>query len=237
MSQKVKLNWRYAFGEILLIFIGISLAVSFENWNQQRNKDNIQELILMEIRSDLTQDTLLLSTAISNAEVQMKSIDLMVKYLEEHKPYTDSVSTLLSSILVFPRIQFISAGYQTLKATDITLIENQPLRRDIVKYYEYMHPRVIQTMGDVEFEFKTYWTSWILENIVDFRFGQTAVPLDYSTLQKDPFLIRNLKINKDNISGLYKWLGEAKKSTRSLIQQLNEEVPDEEAKPGFRAQQ
>lgn len=31
-----KLNWKYALGEIALIFIGISLAIAFQNWNDKR---------------------------------------------------------------------------------------------------------------------------------------------------------------------------------------------------------
>ena len=28
-----KLNWKYALGELALIFLGISLAIAFQNWN------------------------------------------------------------------------------------------------------------------------------------------------------------------------------------------------------------
>ena len=147
--SKLKLNWKYALGEIVLIFMGISLAVAFDNWNQQRNKDKSQILILEEIRTDLLEDTTLINDVLSNTRNLMSSVDFMVENLSSRKPYTDTISKVLSRILTFPRASFISAGYQTLKSTDITIVSDETLRRRLVEYYEYTHPQMIQMMGDV----------------------------------------------------------------------------------------
>lgn len=204
--------------------MGISLAVAFDNWNQQQKKDKSQLLILQEIRTDLLEDSILIAQSLSNTQRLMAGVDYLEATLTSQKPYSDSVSTILSQVLMFPRISFISAGYQTLKSTDITLIQNQALRRDLVEYYEYMHPKVIQQMGDVEFEFKTYWTPWILDNIKEFRYGSVAIPIDYSALVNDPLLIRNFKISKDNNTGLYYGLLSAEKDVKALIANIEDEL-------------
>lgn len=225
MSQsKLKLNWKYALGELTLIFMGISLAVAFDNWNQQRNKDKAQVMILQEIRTDLLEDSVLIANSIASTQRLMDGVDYLDETLTQNKPYADTISQVLAKVLVFPRVSFISAGYQTLKSTDITLIKNQSLRRDLVEYYEYMHPKVIQSMGDVEFEFKTYWTPWILENLVEFRYARSAVPIDYNALLKDPLLVRNFKISKDNNTGLYYGLLEAQTDVEALITHIKEEL-------------
>jgi len=224
LSSKFKLNWKYALGEITLIFMGISLAVAFDNWNQQLNKDKAQLLILQEIRTDLHQDTMLLNSAIRGTQKFLASIDFLEKALESKRPYSDTISQVLAQALRFPRISFISAGYQTLKSTDITLIKNQSLRRMTVEYYEFMHPKVKEQMGDVEFEFKTYWTPWILENIIEFRYSRIAVPIDYNTMLNDDLLVRNFKISKDNNSGLYGGLIQAQKNVNRLIKEIDEEL-------------
>ena len=36
MLFKHNINWKYAFGEVILIFIGITLAIAFDNWNEKR---------------------------------------------------------------------------------------------------------------------------------------------------------------------------------------------------------
>ena len=64
MSRNLKLNWKYALGEITLIFLGISLAVAFDNYNQYLTKDKTQKVFLEEIRTDLYQDTVLLNNVL-----------------------------------------------------------------------------------------------------------------------------------------------------------------------------
>lgn len=59
-----KLNWKYALGEVALIFIGISLAIGFQNWNAQSQKYREKLVFLERIKSDLQEDKLNLKGAI-----------------------------------------------------------------------------------------------------------------------------------------------------------------------------
>ncbi|MBO3700252.1 DUF6090 family protein [Roseivirga sp. E12] len=65
-----KLNWKYALGEVFLIFIGISLAIGFQNWNEGRKISKQKVLILKQIRADLIQDSTSLNEVIK-AHIQM----------------------------------------------------------------------------------------------------------------------------------------------------------------------
>ncbi|HEY9117885.1 MAG TPA: hypothetical protein VIN11_08675 [Roseivirga sp.] len=51
-----RLNWKYALGEVALIFIGISLAIWFQNWNEDRKQSieakAIIERLLFEVREN-----------------------------------------------------------------------------------------------------------------------------------------------------------------------------------------
>lgn len=35
---KHKINWQYAVGEVILIFVGITMAIAFDNWNEDRKE-------------------------------------------------------------------------------------------------------------------------------------------------------------------------------------------------------
>lgn len=222
--NKFKLNWKYALGELTLIFMGISLAVAFDNWNQNQTKDKTQTLLLEEIRTDLYQDTVILNRVLRLTQRHIESVDSLVAHFEAKKQYSDRVGYHLAQSLTFPRAPFISAGYQTLKSTDVTMVKDRQTRRALVEYYEFMHPYMHQLMEDVEFEFKTYWTPWILDNIIDFQYGSLAVPVDYKALANDPFLVRNLKISKDNNRGLLVYLIRAQKDVRKLITLIDHEL-------------
>ncbi len=63
-KRKIKLNWKYALGELVLIFLGISLAIWFQNWNESKKINNQKVLILKQIRADLIQDSTSLNDVI-----------------------------------------------------------------------------------------------------------------------------------------------------------------------------
>ncbi len=48
-----RLNWKYALGELALIFLGISLAVAFQNWNQNRLENREANTALQNITEGL----------------------------------------------------------------------------------------------------------------------------------------------------------------------------------------
>ncbi|NAS14368.1 hypothetical protein [Poritiphilus flavus] len=49
-----KLNWKYVIGEVLLIFIGINLAIWFNNWNTSRTRNADKEIALQKIEEEVS---------------------------------------------------------------------------------------------------------------------------------------------------------------------------------------
>ncbi len=49
-----KLNWKYIFGEILLLFIGINLAIWFNDWNESKSILKNKEIALAKIKGEIT---------------------------------------------------------------------------------------------------------------------------------------------------------------------------------------
>ncbi|MCE7991005.1 MAG: hypothetical protein HEP71_03460 [Roseivirga sp.] len=114
-----KLNWKYALGEVFLIFIGISLAIGFQNWNEDRKKktdrriyyanlledlkrDNdelarLGEIVLRELKTRSKADSVLKTDLSSNKKVE----ELMNLYYQaglfEFFPNTDTYDDLVAS--------------------------------------------------------------------------------------------------------------------------------------------
>ena len=54
MPFKLKhINWKYIFGEILLLFVGINLAIWFNDWNASRVVQKNKEIALTKIKVEL----------------------------------------------------------------------------------------------------------------------------------------------------------------------------------------
>ena len=51
------INWRYAIGEVFLIFLGITLAIAFQNWNEQRKLNQLEFEVLKQLKIALDNDS------------------------------------------------------------------------------------------------------------------------------------------------------------------------------------
>ena len=52
-SALKKINWKYVVGEILLIFIGISLAIWFNNWNSSMQLNRNKNIVILKIKDEI----------------------------------------------------------------------------------------------------------------------------------------------------------------------------------------
>ncbi|WP_431129084.1 hypothetical protein [Flagellimonas flava] len=54
MPFKLKhINWKYIFGEILLLFVGINLAIWFNDWNASKSIQKDKEVALVKIKEEI----------------------------------------------------------------------------------------------------------------------------------------------------------------------------------------
>jgi len=76
----------YAIGEIILVVIGILIALSINNSNELKKTRDAEKVYLKEIKSDLIQDTLLLSQVIKDHKwriAQLMSQDTTIDFISE----------------------------------------------------------------------------------------------------------------------------------------------------------
>ena len=86
MKDKITKYYKYAFGEIILVVIGILIALSINNWNEAR-KNRIEQLILINnIIEDLRLDSIHINKSLSEVGNQKRLVDdLISKSLDNEK--------------------------------------------------------------------------------------------------------------------------------------------------------
>ena len=116
LNRKYKFNWKYVIGEILLIFIGINLAIWFNNWNTSKQADSNKQLAIDKISEEIRNNLEELEEADSlNSHV-------LNAYLS-YKPSFDGKSSILiaSSAL---RDSLLQLYPEFFKATDSVALED-----------------------------------------------------------------------------------------------------------------
>jgi len=83
-------NWQYIIGEILLIFIGISLAIWFNNWNTSSKNSRAKEIAIVKIKDEITNN-------IEELSLMRKGNSLIVHAFSEYKQWFDGTSSQITA--------------------------------------------------------------------------------------------------------------------------------------------
>ena len=191
---------KYAIGEIILVVIGILIALSINNWNEEIKNRAFEKEILEQIRANLIKDKLTLESIQANFENAMNSTDKILKseWLTNER---DSLKYWLSDIVRFDRFQPLTNAFEVAKSKGLDLISNKELRFDIGAYYDDEIKRVVKAIEDIEETFKEDWIYILRKDAKEFKFGQFLILKDADILQGGGEMTNILRINKDNFNG------------------------------------
>lgn len=199
-KNKTKKYLKYAVGEIVLVVIGILVALSINNWNEEKKDNDFENEMIAQIQENLANDKKALKKIkiIFNNAISSSNKILELKSSEEN---LDSLKYWLADIIQFERFQPITNSYETLKSKGLDKVSNKELRMLLGAYYDDEINHVIKSVGDVEYSFNNDWIPVMKEIIVDFKFQDYVIVTDPKIFSQ-PSTARNiLTLNKDNYRG------------------------------------
>jgi len=214
---------KYAIGEIILVVIGILIALSINNWNEEIKNRAFEKEILEQIRANLIKDKLTLESIQANIENAMSSTDKVLKseWLTDER---DSLKYWLSDIVRFDRFQPLTNAYEVAKSKGLDLISNKELRFVIGAYYDDEIKRVVKAIEDIEETFKEDWIYILRKDAKEFKFGQFLILKDTDILKGGGEMTNILRINKDNFNGGTLSIKSGIKHIDRIINLLNNEL-------------
>jgi hypothetical protein len=80
------MNWRRGFAEVALIFVGITLALLFDNWNEARKDRILEEQLFAALRADLLETRADLVTDIEAADQLTKNTKKLIEVIVSDDP-------------------------------------------------------------------------------------------------------------------------------------------------------
>ena len=136
---KHNVNWKYAIGEVVLIFFGITLAVAFDNWNEERKDASQERAYLERFLVDLQSDTAILHHRMVIAVREKQAFKL---YLEDAYKPQHSLEEFreLRSGLTWNAEDLILQDKTYAEVTNsgrLNIIRNNQLRDKLISYYRY----------------------------------------------------------------------------------------------------
>ena len=139
MENKVSKYLAYGLGEIVLVVIGILIALSINNWNQEQLASEKEEKYLDNLERDLENQVISIDIQTSYAKkYRDAAIPLLDQYHSNQELVIDSATSAKFSILT-GRKTFVKTDptYEDLISTgNISLIKNIDLRNALIEYYQ-----------------------------------------------------------------------------------------------------
>ena len=153
------IDWSYAVGEIILIFVGISLAIWFNNWNEDRNNRRTEVNLLKEIQENLVSN-IQHTNSISQAELRRaKAYRQLGKIIKTDQlpgageARQDTLQELLLQLNSYANYFPRTAGFESLRSWGIHRLTTDSIRTQLTNLHE---KDIISIQDAMETNFEVY---------------------------------------------------------------------------------
>lgn len=212
--------------EVALIFIGITLAIGFENWNTER-KEQVDELALLtELKANLEENLVQLAEISDFNNQTIASFETMLAHIVARKPYSEDLSDAFGWIDNWASPYLTSSAYETLKARGLNIISESSLRQQIVYLFEVQYADLVKDYDRAEWINLEVSTLPLQLKHIEILANGVAVPVDYDALLDDRAfrvgILSTLELRKGGIASLQR----TAEATRQLIASISEVISD-----------
>jgi hypothetical protein len=189
---------KYALGEIVLIFLGITLAMSFSNWNEQRHLRRQELEALADIVTNLRANDERFRHTIGDDTRDVAACERFVAALGRREPWSSTLGQDLMQCRWWTSPFLNSAAYESLKAKGTDLVVEPELRSSIVNLYEQVYAFLVNDRDKVFWAFHSAVIEPVINRYVHPVSEREYAPDDYAALL-DSHEFRNMLLQKINI--------------------------------------
>lgn len=137
-------NWKYAFGEIALIFIGITLALLASAWYESQQDRIDEHAILNELQITLGEDLEAVEIAYETISTVNEGIGTFVNLAVTGDVSREQYGAGMNAFERFVTLRIRYGPYETLKSKGLDLVSNPVLRAAITSLYEDEIPNLVE---------------------------------------------------------------------------------------------
>jgi len=134
-QNKTGKYFKYAIGEIVLVVIGILIALSINNWNEDRKLAAQEIKILKEIKSELALALFDLKNDAEDLQRNLNSAGIIYNTILQKKNYHDSLRSHFLLSIDGEDFSAKQSAFESLKSVGLETISNDSIRAKITDVY------------------------------------------------------------------------------------------------------
>ena len=148
MENKTGKYFKYAIGEIVLVVIGILIALSINNWNDQR-KINTQEIkLLTELIDNIDANIETLEKMKQKQSSDIQGIDSIL-YHFQNATTSDSLRQFFTKTIYTETLNLTHSTFETIKTKGFDIIKDDQIRLAVIDLYEVIYSHHERTISEV----------------------------------------------------------------------------------------
>jgi len=219
---------RYAFGEIVLVVIGILIALQVNTYSKENQNKALARASVENLREDLNIQKEIIQEQLDIEASMLRKVDSCFLFLHSNLPVGELAELLedLSSrhTFVANKATFNNMGYNGA----IVLLHGQILQNEIVRYYQQLDYTTAVINNNNLFLIDNQFGSFVANNSLGFRLNKDGnVDAGYSLSPEQRFTLQSQLFGRrkasESIVRLCKLQLEA---TEKLIQQIDNSLKD-----------
>ena len=132
---------KYAIGEIVLVVIGILIALSINNWNEERKKLVLEADYYCKLLEDLNQDVIEIRKQIDINELRIKGSNKYINLLQKGKFTQSEVSKVMLAAISKTTFTFqpSMAAFEDLKFSgNLGILKDLTIKDKLLAYYTFL---------------------------------------------------------------------------------------------------
>ncbi len=153
-ENKVSKYILYAIGEIILVVIGILIALSINNWNEQKKEDALEQEYYCRLLEDVVQDDENVNDMITVAQYRLKAANQAIRLLKNNNTNKTDVGKELGSSIrgIASAFSPNNSAFEDLKSgANLNIIKDKSVIKAINNYFKSVEGllSIIRINGDI----------------------------------------------------------------------------------------
>jgi hypothetical protein len=186
----------YGIGEIVLVVIGILIALSLNNLNEDRKLQQLEKELLADIKSNLLASKKGLLDGKKLNEKTLSDYNLINHYIEHDLPFDNKVDDAFNLITFWHSPSFTFTAYESLKVKGLNLMENEELKEKLTYMYEFNFAYLIKDYDRAEWQLSEASKFPAINKHMRYKKidenTYSGYPIDFESLKKDDIFINFL---------------------------------------------
>jgi hypothetical protein len=153
-----KVEWKNHLIELIVVFIGITLAFMLNNWREHTKNSRIESQYLSSFYDEIIYSNAKLDTIINTNKVKIRYLTNTIALLKNDDLPADSIMAVIAQMAQISLFIPKTNTYESIKNSgNFNIIENYEIRSKIIEYYESFEGKKL-----VEEYYKMYINNYII---------------------------------------------------------------------------